>query len=152
MVRHKACCSIDGMFFLLSKFLTIMTWSHPNSRGGFLKLPSFYGIILSSTPQSTLKSSYSSPEDKRIGFGPCKSDISFFNLSIVLGKRISKQETIELASCRMLLWDLKLTVKCFRTGGFISKDPAKILGLNNDFKSQNLKPTPLAIVWAVSPE
>lgn len=28
---------------------------------------------------------------------------------------------------------------------------AKYLGENNDFKSQNLKPTPLAIFWAVSP-
>lgn len=69
-----------------------------------------------------------------------------------MGKSISKQETIEFANCNMLLWDLKLTVKCLRTGGVNYKDPLNILGLNKDLKSQNLKPTPLAIVWAVSPE
>jgi len=45
-----------------------------------------------------------------------------------------------------------LTVKCLRTGGANSKDPLNILGLNRDLKSQNLKPTPFAIVCAVSPE
>lgn len=46
-----------------------------------------------------------------IGFGPTKLDFSFFNLSIVIGKNNSSKVTIELATSRILLCDLKLTYK-----------------------------------------
>lgn len=44
------------------------------------------------------------------GFGPGKLDVYFFKESIVLGKSISIDETIVLASCNISLWDLKFTV------------------------------------------
>jgi hypothetical protein len=43
-------------------------------------------------------------------------------------------------------------VKCLMIGALSWIVLSITWGLNNDFKSQNLKPTPLAIVCAVSPE
>lgn len=45
-----------------------------------------------------------------IGLGPSLSEVSFYNLSIVLGKNIYKIPTTELAIYNMLLCDLKLVV------------------------------------------
>ena len=79
-------------------------------------------------------------------------DIYLFSLSIVFGNKIYIEDTTEFASCKILLCDLKFTVSCFTTGLVRVSEESNILGSNRFFKSQNLKPIPLAIVWAVSPE
>lgn len=52
----------------------------------------------------------------------------------------------------MLLWDLKLTVNCLTAGLVNFNELSNSLGSKRLLRSQNLNPTPFAIVWAVSPE
>lgn len=83
-----------------------------------------------------------------IGFGPVMFEIYFLSLSIVFRNKIYIEETTELASWRILLCDLKLTVNCFTIGFWSCKARAwsNFFLSNKFFKSQNLKPIPLAIV------
>lgn len=47
----------------------------------------------------------------KIGLGPYKFDVSFFNLSIFYENKISIILITELANYNILLWDLKLILK-----------------------------------------
>ena len=77
--------------------MTIITWFDPNSMLSDYLFPF----------KNRNKDSY---ECIIIGFGPSKLDVSFYNLSIVLGKNIYKIPTIEFAIYNILLCDLKLVV------------------------------------------
>lgn len=80
-----------------------------------------------------------------IGLRPSRVDFSLISLSMVRGKKSSMAEMTELARVRMRLCDRKFTVS-WRTLG-----AEKSVILSICLRSQNLKPTPLAMVYAVSP-
>ena len=84
-------------------------------------------------------------ESRMIGLRPSRVDFSLISLSIVSGKKSSMAEMTELARVKMRLCDRKFTVS-WRTLG-----AEKSVILSICLRSQNLKPTPLAMVYAVSP-
>ena len=147
IVRHKACYNIVGNFFLDSWSFTIMTWLQPNSIGG---LWVSYWLLYFSYPLSTKNNRSISTPSRIIGLGPTMLDRSFFKRSIVFGKKSSIRVTKLFATSKIWLWLLKFTVNCLMIGTFIPYWPI-CLGWKRDLRSQNLKPTPFAIFWAVSP-
>lgn len=69
-----------------------------------------------SSPHKMKNNSSGSALASKMGLGPSMLDLSFFNLSMVEGKKSSMEVTIELANSRILLWDLKFIVRCLITG------------------------------------
>ena len=61
-------------------------------------------------------------------------------------------ETIAFANIKILLWDLKLTVRFDWSEIFFSMQFLKYFLENKVLISENLKETPLDMAWAVSPQ
>jgi hypothetical protein len=80
------------------------------------------------------------------GFGPSKSLFSLLIFDIVFGNKDYIDETIEFASCKMKLCDLKLTVRYIISyGGFNFKAFLQYYLLKMNFKSSNRNVTPFVI-------
>ena len=117
-VKHKAPPKIAGIYFLLSWFLTKITWLHPNSIFGRTNIffPSFLWRDCVSFKRWKIKSMLLCCEaETKYGLGPINWLFSFFKWSILLGKINSNKETIEFPRFRIFWWDRKLIYHKLKT-------------------------------------